>query len=98
MTADRLTRRMATLCVDGGVFSADDITERGAVTLDDDHQPNGRNNGIGSLFRSHASAGHIEPVGTKRSAAPHRKGGMIRTWQSTPAGQRWASSVLGARS
>lgn len=88
--------RLATVIVAGAPFDADDVTGAGAVALDASHGPNAVQNGIGSLFNSAAKRGHIVFTGeVRRSRAPHRKGGAIRVWAPTPAGVRWARSVLG---
>jgi len=90
-----LETRLAQLVLNGVVFTADDVTENGNVALDASHQPNARQNGIGSLFNAHSRAGHIRWTGeVVRSGAPHRKGGGIRVWQGTTAGRSWARRVL----
>jgi len=90
----RLQRRFAQLVWWGEEFSSDDLTSSGAVTLDASHEPNSRNNGIGGMFSSASRDGHIVPVGVVKSKAPHRKGGMIRTWKATPSGVAWAGRTL----
>lgn len=90
----RLQRRLAQLIEIGTEFSANDLTASGDITLDPDHEPNAANNGIGTLFSQAHKAKLIAPVGVTRSTAPHRKGGMIRTWQPTEKGRLWAKSNL----
>lgn len=90
-----MERRFAVLLAAGLRFSADDVTADGAVALDGAHTPNGRQSGIGSMFRMLHRRGLIEQTGEiVRSRAPHRKGGMIQVWMPTGAGQQWARSRL----
>ena len=78
-----------------GEFSADDITDYGRITAHGDHDPNARQNTIGSMFQSHARQGHIHFTGRViKSTSPHRKGGMIRIWVGTEKGKLWAREVL----
>jgi hypothetical protein len=64
-------------------FTADDVTDRGKLTLDDDHTANGKQSAIGSLFAQASRARRIAPTGrVTKSTAPHRKGGLIREWQA----------------
>lgn len=95
MTLTPLERRLAQLILAGFPFTADDVTANGAVALDAGHGPNGRQNGIGSLFNRAARRGLIAFTGeVVRSEAPHRKGGAIRRWQATEAGRLWARNAL----
>ena len=75
----------------GVPFSANDVTDDGAITVAGDHTPNGKQNAIGSRFRTYAAQGLIEKTGrVLQSTAPHRKGGMIQEWVATEKGRRWA--------
>ena len=86
--------RFVELIADGAPFTADDLTDGGPLTLDSSHTPNAQQSGIGSMFSRASKAGRIEPTGNVvRSTAPHRKGGMIREWRATTAGQRWAQQA-----
>jgi hypothetical protein len=88
-------RRLAWLIIDRPHFTADDLTDEGAVTLDAGHGANGANNGIGSYVQGAARRGLIAWTGAVvRSKAPHRKGGAIRVWHGTTAGRLWARGVL----
>lgn len=83
-----LEQRLADLVRLGGEFTADDLTDEGALVIDPAHQPNGKQNGIGALIRSWSTKGYIVSTGrVVPSRAPHRKGGMIQVWQSTAAGR-----------
>lgn len=78
---DKLEERMEACIASGEPFTADDVTDCGNITLAGEHAPNGTQNGIGSLFREYAARKLIEPTGrVVKSAAKHRKGGMIREW------------------
>lgn len=70
-------RRRADL---GEPFSADDVIEAVGYP-DESHEPNAKNNSIGSLFQAASKAGKIEMVGTTQSKQKHRKGGLIRVWK-----------------
>jgi hypothetical protein len=90
-----LERRLARLILAGRPFTADDVTDDGALALDAAHRPNARQNGIGTLFNQAARRGLIWFTGqVVRSRAPHRKGGAIRVWDGTEAGVLWARNVL----
>ena len=90
-----LERRMAHVILSGVRFTADDVTADGLLTLDQGHQPNGPQSGIGSMFNQLARRGLIETTNeVVRSRAPHRKGGAIRVWLGTEAGHLWARNVL----
>ena len=94
MTHSLLERRLAHFIMSGKPFTADDVTDNGAITADGSHAPNARQSSIGSMFRSHANSGHIVFTGEViKSAAKHRKGGMIRVWEGTESGRRWAERV-----
>jgi hypothetical protein len=69
-------------------FTADDVTIGGHITADPLHQPNGKQNSIGSLFNKAARRGLIEFTGNIS------KGGGNRIWRATEAGELWARSVL----
>ena len=89
-----LERRLARCILSGEPFTADDVTDEGRLALDGAHAPNARQSGIGSMFQSHARAGHIRFTGRViKSSAKHRKGGAIRVWEATDAGVRWARVV-----
>lgn len=77
----------------GVIFTADDITDNGLLTLDGGaHKPNARQNGIGAFFQAMAKEGYIEFTGDViTSKAPKRKGGMIRVWTATEKGRAWAA-------
>jgi hypothetical protein len=91
-----MSSRLAGLILQGGPFTADDVTEAGALVIDGQHTPNGKQSGIGSLFNQAARRGLIYFTGNVvRSEAPHRKGGAIRVWRGTEVGVLWARSVLG---
>jgi hypothetical protein len=93
----QLDARLARLILTGADFTADDLTDSGAVTIDPDHRPNARQNGIGSYFTAAAKRGLIEWTGrSTKSTAPHRKGGLNRIWQGTDAGRLWAHTILAA--
>lgn len=90
-----LDRRLAWLILDRRTFTADDLTEDGAVALDASHSPNGAQSGIGSFVQRASRRRLIEWTGAVvRSNAPHRKGGAIRVWSGTTAGRLWARGVL----
>lgn len=87
--------RLAYVMLEGHEFTADDVTANGRVTAAGDHDPNAKQNSIGSVFNKHARDGHIMFTGrVVRSKARHRKGGMIRVWEATESGKRWARKVL----
>jgi hypothetical protein len=90
-------RRLARLILAGRTFTADDVTNNGAIALDTDHTPMGKQSGIGSMFNQWQRRGLIVPTGeVVRSSSPHRKGGAIRVWHGTEAGVLWARNVLAA--
>lgn len=91
MTA--LDDRLRECILSGKWFSANEVTDNGAITLDPDHAPNGKQSGIGAYFNTHAGLGHIvtDHV-TVLSKAPHRRGGRILRWKGTAKGRRWAAS------
>lgn len=91
------SNRMLELIAAGGEFTASDVTDRGRDVIDPSHRPNGANNGIGAMFAAEHRAGHIEPVGVRKSTSPHRKGGLVRTWRATDRGRVWAADVLAWR-
>jgi hypothetical protein len=89
-------QRAAELIVDCPEWTADDLTDDGAVTPDPDHAPNSANNGVGSYINGLSRRGLIAFTGqVVRSRAPHRKGGVIRVWTGTSAGRQWARTQLG---
>ena len=89
----QLLDRLAVLILWGDPFTSDEVTLRGSVTAAGDHAPNASQNSIGSLFQSASRQGWIAFTGeTRRSAAPHRKGGLIRVWQGTDKGVKWAET------
>lgn len=64
----------------GEPFTSDDLLDRVGAP-DHDHEPNGRNSAIGSMFRQAAAEGWITTEGrVVKSRAPHRKGGAVRIW------------------
>jgi hypothetical protein len=72
---------LRTLAESGENFTADDLLER-VGHPDDAHGANGRNNAVGSLFRSARAEGLIESTGTiVKSRQPERKGGMVQVWR-----------------
>ena len=86
-----LLDRLADLILAGEPFTADDVTQAGTLTAAGDHAPNASQNSIGSLFNSASRKGWISFTGdTRQSAAPHRKGGLIRVWTGTANGRNWA--------
>jgi photosystem II stability/assembly factor-like uncharacterized protein len=88
-------RQLAYLILSDTDFTADDLTNNGAIALDSGHTANALQNGIGSIFSRSARQGLISFTGNvRRSNAPHRKGGAIRVWRGTDAGKRWARQVL----
>lgn len=90
-----LEQRLAWLVLQPNPFTADDLTDNGQVAIDPTHSPNGRQSGIGSLFRWASSERLIERTGhVIKSKAPKRKGGMIQTWVGTTKGKAWARDVL----
>lgn len=67
----------------GAHLTSDELIERVGLP-DAGHTPNGRNNGVGSVFRHAAAAGLIVTDGRfVRSRQPRRKGGAIRVWVRT---------------
>jgi len=89
-----LERRLAHFILDGHPFTADDVTDNGMITVGGGHDPNSKQSSIGSMFQSHARLGHINFTGdVTKSTAKHRKGGMIRVWEGTAKGRRWAEGV-----
>jgi hypothetical protein len=73
-------RAIAALAAQGEPFTSDDLLA--AVGLPDpEHEPNARNNAVGSVFRWAAGEGLIETVGVTKSRLPTRKGGIVRVWQ-----------------
>jgi hypothetical protein len=89
----KIEQALARCILTGSSFTADDVTADGAVTIDGTHEPNARQNGIGSMFNRAAKRGLIEWTGeVVRSRAPHRRGGTIRVWTGTEAGRLWAAS------
>lgn len=90
-----LERRLAHFIMQDKPFTADDVTDNGAITADHGaHNPNSRQSTIGALFQHHARQGHISFTGEViKSTAKHRKGGMIRVWQGTNSGRRWAEGI-----
>jgi hypothetical protein len=89
-----LERRLAHFIMLGQPFTADDVTDNGAIAADAAHNPNSKQSSIGALFQSHARLGHIAFTGdVVKSTAKHRKGGMIRIWEGTESGRRWAAGV-----
>lgn len=94
MTASLLERRLAHFIMQEKPFTADDVTDNGAITADGTHAPNAKQSSIGSMFQSHARRGHIVFTGQViKSTAKHRKGGMIRVWEGTASGRRWAEGI-----
>ena len=90
-----LERRLIDCIAAGRPFTADDVTGEGRLTIDGEHAPNGHQNGIGALFRTQSQARRIIATGrVVASHAPHRKGGMIREWQATEGGRRWAQRLV----
>lgn len=90
-----LDARLARAILDLGLFTADDVTANGSAAVDPDHAPNAAQNSIGALFNRAARDGRIAWTGrVVRSRAPHRKGGAIRVWRATAAGETWARSRL----
>ena len=93
-----LLDRLATVIVAQETFSADDVTNNGAITAAGNHEANATQNSIGSLFQSAARSGWISFTGrVVRSRAPHRKGGADRVWQRTVDGVEWAEDRLSSR-
>jgi hypothetical protein len=89
-----MERRLAHFIMQGTPFTADDITDHGAITFDTNHEPNGAQSSIGAMFQHHSRRGHIAFTGrVVRSTAKHRKGGSIRVWEATESGRRWAEAV-----
>ena len=84
-----LERRLAQLVATGVEYvTADDITNNGALTVDNSHGANGKQSTIGSAFRTWAARGWIKDTGRHiKSQAPHRKGGVIRVWKITDKGR-----------
>ena len=94
-TPTPLDRRLAELILAGECFTADDVTQAGALAVDDSHQPNSRQSAIGTVFRDAQRRALITTDGrVVPSQAPHRKGGAIRVWCPTEAGELWARAVL----
>ena len=91
-----LERRLAWLILSARTFTADDLTDDGAFTLDGGaHVPNAGQNGIGAFIGSAHKRRLIQRTGSSvKSRAPHRKGGMIQIWAPTATGRLWAKSVL----
>lgn len=82
MSKTLLVARMERAIDKGQPFTADDITADGKITMMGEHDPNGTQNGIGSLFREYAAKGLIRSTDRLvKSRAPHRKGGAIRVWE-----------------
>jgi hypothetical protein len=83
----------------GVIFTADDITEDGQVTLDGGaHRPNHVQNGIGAFIQSLARRQLIVWTGeVATSASPRRKGGIIKVWRPTTAGMSWARGIMASR-
>lgn len=73
-------KAMRVLAFKGEPFSADDLREM----MDGQQQP-AQKNAIGGLFMSWSRAGLIRNVGTKKSVAKPRNGGLIRVWQGVVA-------------
>lgn len=89
--------RLARLIMRGGPFTADEVTAEGTIAIDSRHRPNGRQNGIGSFFRTASQRGLICWTGeVVQSKAPHRKGGAIRVWIGTDHGRHWAKKEIEA--
>lgn len=87
-----LLDRLAVLITKDTDFTADDVTLNGSITAAGDHDPNAKQNSIGSLFRTASANRWITATGdTKQSTAPHRKGGLIRVWHGTAHGRVWAA-------
>jgi hypothetical protein len=88
-------RRLAWLIISRQHFTADDLTDDGAVTLDAAHGANGAQSGIGAYVNRASRRGLIAWTGAVvKSKAPHRKGGAIRVWHGTDRGRTWARGVL----
>lgn len=88
---DVLTDRMADLILADEPFTADDLTQNGALCVDANHQPNGAQNSVGALFRYHSQHGHITLTGqVRKSASVHRRGGLQQVWAPTIGGYWWA--------
>lgn len=75
---------LLSLAAGGDEFTADQLL---AIVgpPDPDHEANGANSGIGTVFGRASREGLIEAVGVKPSAQPKRRGGMIRVWRGTAA-------------
>ena len=81
----RAMKALGELARSGHAFTADDLVAK-VGHPDLDHEANGRNSVIGSLFRQAHRAGLIEPTGdTRQSTQPHRKGGLVRVWRGCAA-------------
>ena len=90
-----LQRQLAHLIREGKPFTADDLTLDGRVAIDSGHNPNSSQNAIGSIFSQSNREGLIVFTGnTRKSKAPHRKGGLIREWRGTLIGLQWADELL----
>jgi hypothetical protein len=71
---------ICSLAASGERFTSDDLLNLVGLP-DPDHEPNARNNAVGSVFRWAAGEGLIETVGVTKSQLPTRKGGIVRVWQ-----------------
>jgi len=92
---NEIEERIAFVVLAGQPFSVDDVTEDGAWAPDPTHAANSTQNSIGQHIGDVARRGLIEFTGeVQRSCAPHRKGGMIRIWRPTSAGDEWARSMF----
>jgi hypothetical protein len=79
-----IVSRFEALVASGEAFTADDVTDDGALTVRGNHYPNASQNAIGTLFRQASIDRRIVPTGrVVKSRAPHRKGGMIREWRAS---------------
>jgi hypothetical protein len=87
-----LDEQLITLILGGfTAVNADDVTACGTITLDSEHRPNGKQNGIGSFFQRKRKEGILTPTGNYvQSRSIKRKGGTIQIWQVTPYGAVWA--------
>lgn len=87
-----LDDQLITLILQGHTeINADDVTGCGNVTLDSEHRPNGKQNGIGSFFQRKRKEGILFPTGVyTQSKSIKRKGGTIQIWQVTMFGATWA--------
>lgn len=74
---------LETLAASGMAFTSDNLIALVGLP-DEDHEPNARNNAVGSVFREAAAAGLIVSDGRLvQSRQPHRKGGAVRVWRGS---------------